>query len=48
MTGPDELATEHARFEFDDAAYLLGALDAGQRQAFERHLEHWFPDPAHI
>lgn len=32
------LAAEHAEFEFDDAAYLLGALDAGQRAAFEGHL----------
>jgi Putative zinc-finger len=33
-------AAEHARFEFDDAAYLLGALDEEQRQAYERHLRH--------
>jgi hypothetical protein len=33
-------AAEHARFEFDDAAYLLGALDDEQRQAYERHLGH--------
>ncbi len=47
MTGPEgrdpagmeaELAAEHARFEFDDAAYLLGALDAERRTDFERHL----------
>ncbi|MEO7260359.1 MAG: zf-HC2 domain-containing protein [Jatrophihabitantaceae bacterium] len=48
MTGPDGRdrgdqldpgrAAEHARFEFDDAAYLLGALDLEQRQAFEQHL----------
>ncbi len=46
MTGPDgqdhagseDLAAEHARFEFDDAAYLLGALDAERRADFERHL----------
>jgi hypothetical protein len=31
-------ASDHARFEFDDAAYLLGALEAEQREAFERHL----------
>jgi hypothetical protein len=31
-------AAEHGRFEFDDAAYLLGALDAEQREAYERHL----------
>jgi predicted anti-sigma-YlaC factor YlaD len=31
-------AAEHDRFQFDDAAYLLGALDAEQREAFERHL----------
>jgi predicted anti-sigma-YlaC factor YlaD len=30
---------EHVRFEFDDAAYLLGALEAEQRQAFEQHLQ---------
>lgn len=33
-----ERAAEHARFEFDDAAYLLNALDPEQRQAFEGHL----------
>ncbi|MEO6501114.1 MAG: zf-HC2 domain-containing protein [Jatrophihabitantaceae bacterium] len=47
MTGPDEheragieaeRAAEHARYEFDDAAYLLGALDAQQADAFEQHL----------
>ncbi|HST48920.1 anti-sigma factor family protein [Jatrophihabitans sp.] len=45
MTGPDEsdrlapeLAAEHARYEFDDAAYLLGALEPGQQAAFEQHL----------
>jgi hypothetical protein len=48
VTGPDErdgsarldpvLAAEHARFEFDDAAYLLDALEPEQREAFERHL----------
>jgi hypothetical protein len=45
VTGPDErdrlapeLAAEHARYEFDDAAYLLGALDDGQQAAFEQHL----------
>jgi hypothetical protein len=32
------LAAEHAEFEFDDAAYLLGALDDGQHAAFEDHL----------
>ncbi len=32
------LAAEHARLQYDDAAYLLDALDADQRQAFERHL----------
>ena len=31
-------AAEHERFQFDDAAYLLGALDSGEREAFERHL----------
>ena len=34
----DAVTAEHARFEFDDAAYLLGALEAEQREAFERHL----------
>lgn len=43
--GPDHryrldaaLAADHAGFEFDDAAYLLDALPAEQRAAFERHL----------
>ncbi|MDQ1739367.1 MAG: hypothetical protein QOE53_1019, partial [Pseudonocardiales bacterium] len=39
--GDAELAraiAEHVRFEFDDAAYLLGALAAEEREAFERHL----------
>ena len=35
----DQAAAEHARYEFDDAAYLLGALDPGERLAFERHLQ---------
>lgn len=36
--GPSSAAAaEHARFEFDDVAYLLGALDDEQRQAFEEH-----------
>lgn len=35
----DRHAFEHARFADDDAAYVLGALDAGQRADFERHLE---------
>ena len=34
----DAAIVEHARFEFDDAAYLLGALEPDQREAFERHL----------
>ncbi|MEO6702066.1 MAG: zf-HC2 domain-containing protein [Jatrophihabitantaceae bacterium] len=29
---------EHATFAFDDAAYLLGALDADEQAQFERHL----------
>lgn len=32
-------ASEHARFALDDAAYVLGALDEVDREAFERHLE---------
>ena len=35
----DRHASEHARFADDDAAYVLGALDPGQRAEFERHLE---------
>ena len=31
-------AAEHAQFEFDDAPYLLGALDDEQRQGYEQHL----------
>jgi anti-sigma-K factor RskA len=31
-------ATDHARFEEDIGAYLLGALANGEHQAFERHL----------
>lgn len=46
MTGPGPhdadrelaLAAEHTEFEYDDAAYLLGALDDGQQAAFEAHL----------
>jgi hypothetical protein len=42
VTGPGDhdpaLAAEHAEFEFDDAAYLLDALDDAQRAAFEAHL----------
>jgi len=34
----EELAAEHARYSFDDAAYLLGALEPGQHADFERHL----------
>ena len=37
MTDRD-FVTEHSRFEFDDAAYLLGALDADATAAFEAHL----------
>ena len=32
-------ATEHERWADDVASYLLGALDADERTAFERHLE---------
>lgn len=35
MTG---FAGEHELFAFDDAAYLLGALEPDERQAYERHL----------
>lgn len=41
MTGPEldpALAAEHAAHEFDDAAYLLGALDEADQVAFEAHL----------
>ena len=31
-------AADHDRFAFDDAAYLLGGLDASDRLAFEQHL----------
>jgi len=33
-----DLAAEHELFAYDDAAYLLGALEPAERQAFERHL----------
>lgn len=32
------LATEHARFAFDDAAYLLGALEPAELAAYSEHL----------
>jgi len=32
------VAAEHDRFAFDDAAYLLGALSAEDRLAYETHL----------
>lgn len=35
MTDP---AMEHERFAYDDAAYLLGALEPADRVAYERHL----------
>lgn len=31
-------ADEHARFAFDDGAYVLGGLDEAETAAFERHL----------
>lgn len=31
-------AVAHERFAFDDAAYVLGALDQAERAAFEAHL----------
>ena len=31
--------TDHERFRDDAGAYLLGALDDDERQAFERHME---------
>jgi anti-sigma factor RsiW len=37
MTAPGE-PREHDAFEFDDAAYVLGALDEPERHAFEQHL----------
>jgi hypothetical protein len=33
-----ERASEHERFEFDDAPYVLGALAPAERAAFEAHL----------
>lgn len=37
-TLPSDAPGDHARFEFDDGPYLLGALDDDQREAFEHHL----------
>jgi hypothetical protein len=44
VSGPEDtaglgFAAEHARFEFDDGAYVLGALDEADRVAFEHHLQ---------
>jgi hypothetical protein len=33
-----DFAAEHARFAYDDAAYLLGGLDPADRRAYEQHL----------
>ena len=33
-----DFAAEHARFAYDDAAYVLGALDPEDRRAYEQHL----------
>lgn len=33
------VAAEHPRFAFDDAPYVLGALDESGRRAFEQHLD---------
>lgn len=35
---PDDVAAEHERVAEWDAAYVLGALDAEDRRAFERHV----------
>jgi len=35
---PDDVATEHERVAEWDAAYVLGALDAEDRRAYERHV----------
>jgi anti-sigma factor RsiW len=37
-TGPDGTGPNHEAFQFDDAPYVLGALDDLDRVAFERHL----------
>jgi hypothetical protein len=34
-----DFTAEHERFAFDDAAYVLGALDAEDAVAFEQHLQ---------
>lgn len=36
--GGDDVTEEHDRLEADGAAYVLGALDADDRAAFEQHL----------
>ncbi len=36
--GDAEVLAEHARVKFDDGAYLLGALDEEQSQAYRHHL----------
>ncbi len=33
-----DYAAEHERFAYDDAAYLLGALEPADRAAYEQHL----------
>ncbi|MGH3413732.1 MAG: anti-sigma factor family protein [Marmoricola sp.] len=36
--GPERVPDDHFRFAHDDAAYLMGALEPGDRAAFEEHL----------
>jgi anti-sigma factor RsiW len=36
--GPNGIGPNHEAFQFDDAPYVLGALDDLDRAAFERHL----------
>jgi hypothetical protein len=38
----------HERFAFDDAAYVLGALDEAERAAFESHLRHCLTCQANV
>ncbi len=43
---PEEVRTAHERFAEWDAAYVLGALTAVDRRAFEDHLEECEEVPA--